>query len=113
MSRVGECYGQRTIFTVANPGAGNAFLGGLSAGILLSGGDIEQGGLVALGGRERVELITELTGMFYGSVSASFTVEQPGLPRIGNEGCKETWNGDQAHARLDALLQRHAAGKGA
>lgn len=72
-------------------GAGNAFLGGLSAGLILSGGDLYQ-------------------AMYYASVSASFIVEQHGLPTLsspGLEGEDETWNGDQPRRRLSNLLDRH------
>jgi len=70
-------------------GAGNAFLGGLSAGLHLNSGNIDQ-------------------AMFYGAVSASFTVEQFGLPKlVESEGEDETWNGDLPSQRLAALMDRH------
>ncbi|KAH7100627.1 Ribokinase-like protein [Auriculariales sp. MPI-PUGE-AT-0066] len=77
-------------------GAGNAFLGGLAAGLYLGS---SQGGLEAL--------VLEAT--LYATVSASFTIEQPGLPRLDSEarfgrvGMGETWNGDVAVRRLNAL----------
>ncbi len=38
-------------------------------------------------------------GAAYGSVSASFVVQQPGLPRLAL-GKGETWNGECPHQRL-------------
>lgn len=49
--------------------------------------------------------------MFYASVSASFIVEQLGLPRLTQakaEG-EEIWNGDLPRRRLSILLDRHEA----
>ncbi|KAF5370016.1 hypothetical protein D9758_001261 [Tetrapyrgos nigripes] len=65
-------------------GAGNSFLGGLAAGLEISGNDIYE-------------------AIFYATVSASFTIEQPGLPILTNDG----WNGDSPFSRLDALKKRH------
>jgi len=49
----------------------------------------------------------ETIAAFYGSVSASFTVEQGGLPTITNaDGSGESWNGDQPHRRLAELRSR-------
>ncbi|KAH7930302.1 Ribokinase-like protein [Leucogyrophana mollusca] len=71
-------------------GAGNSFLGGLAAGLLLSQGDVYE-------------------AAFYASVSASFTIEQGGLPIMtGNaDGGAEEWNGDLPRRRLEELQQRH------
>lgn len=48
--------------------------------------------------------------MFYASVSASFIVEQLGLPKLtqsrSSEG-EECWNGDYPKCRLADLLARH------
>ncbi|ETW84344.1 hypothetical protein HETIRDRAFT_314466 [Heterobasidion irregulare TC 32-1] len=72
-------------------GAGNSFLGGLAAGMALTGGDV-------------------FKSTFYGAVSASFTIEQQGLPRlhVAADGTTEEWNGDSPRRRLDALEARHA-----
>jgi len=75
-------------------GAGNSFLGGLSAGLLLANGDVFE-------------------AAFYASVSASFTIEQLSLPRLGGRGGssdmqdEEEWNGDSPHRRLLDLKSRH------
>ncbi|KAI5894322.1 Ribokinase-like protein [Schizophyllum commune H4-8] len=66
-------------------GAGNSFLGGLCAGLALAGRDI-------------------FKAAAYGSVSASYVVEQQGLPAASVEGGKELWNGDAPAARLARLL---------
>lgn len=71
-------------------GAGNSFLGGLAAGLVKTGGDL-------------------IEAVLYASVSASFTIEQSGLPRITREGIAgetEEWNGDTPLRRLTALQQR-------
>ncbi|RPD61875.1 Ribokinase-like protein [Lentinus tigrinus ALCF2SS1-7] len=70
-------------------GAGNSFLGGLGAGMVLSNGDVREATL-------------------YATVSASYTIEQEGLPRLSqatddNGEVVEVWNGDSAHHRLQAL----------
>ncbi|KAI0370226.1 Ribokinase-like protein [Pilatotrama ljubarskyi] len=79
-------------------GAGNSFLGGLAAGLVLTNGDVREATL-------------------YATVSASFTIEQEGLPRLtdttGADGQKvEHWNGDLPHRRLRELQDRLAAAKG-
>jgi len=73
-------------------GAGNSFLGGLATGLLKSEGDVYQATL-------------------YGTVSASFTIEQEGLPRlartIDNSGyAVEEWNTDSPQRRLEELQNR-------
>jgi len=67
-------------------GAGNSFLGGLAAGMIISG-DMYQAALCA-------------------TVSASFIIEQEGLPAVTHTPTEE-WNGDQPLRRLDALRKRH------
>ena len=67
-------------------GAGNAFLGGYSIGYLQTGGDIEQAAC-------------------YGSVAASFALEQVGMPkRI--DGDEELWNGASVLDRLNEYRAR-------
>lgn len=71
-------------------GAGNSFLGGLSAGLAKSGGDVKE-------------------AMLYASVSASFTIEQSGLPSVtltASSPRKELWNGDDPYRRLEDLRSR-------
>ncbi|CAE6526876.1 unnamed protein product [Rhizoctonia solani] len=72
-------------------GAGNAFLGGLSAGLYLSNGDVRE-------------------AMLYATVSAGYTIQQLGLPRVDYMGTEavELWNGDRPEERL-ALLKRRCA----
>ncbi|KAJ9122460.1 hypothetical protein QFC22_001886 [Naganishia vaughanmartiniae] len=72
-------------------GGGNAFLGGLAAGMKLTDGDLFESAL-------------------YGTVSASYAIEQDGLPRIqsGSDGV-ELWNGDLPLSRLNNLRSRVAS----
>ncbi|KAF8592543.1 Ribokinase-like protein [Ramaria rubella] len=72
-------------------GAGNTFLGGLSAGLLLADGDVYEAAL-------------------YASVASSFAIEQFGLPRLQPE--TGTWNGDEPMRRLRVLRERHATRTG-
>jgi sugar/nucleoside kinase (ribokinase family) len=68
-------------------GGGNAFLGGLA---------------VALARDKSL-----LEGAIWGSIAASFAIEQVGMPTrtVGLDG-KERWNGDRVSERLDHYLQR-------
>ncbi|KAG2118961.1 Ribokinase-like protein [Suillus discolor] len=69
-------------------GAGNSFLGGFAAALSITNGNVYEAAL-------------------YASVSASFTVQQLGLPHltVGSNGVEE-WNQDSPHRRLEALRQR-------
>ncbi|KAF5321091.1 hypothetical protein D9619_000958 [Psilocybe cf. subviscida] len=69
-------------------GAGNSFLGGFAAGIVLGGGDMYEATL-------------------YATVSASFVIEQEGLPSLQSKD-GETWNGDSPQWRLKLLRKRLA-----
>ncbi|KAH7887944.1 Ribokinase-like protein [Phlebopus sp. FC_14] len=73
-------------------GAGNSFLGGLAAGLVLADRDIYE-------------------AAFYASVSASFAIEQGGLPSltVRPESGVEEWNVDVPQRRLDALRQHQLA----
>ncbi|CAG7849441.1 SubName: Full=Uncharacterized protein {ECO:0000313/EMBL:KIM33423.1} [Serendipita indica DSM 11827] len=64
-------------------GAGNAFLGGLAAGLYHSNQDVRQAAI-------------------YASISASFVIEQHGLPTF-KDGL---WNGDSPERRLHSLRSR-------
>jgi sugar/nucleoside kinase (ribokinase family) len=68
-------------------GGGNAFLGGLA---------------VALARDKSL-----LEGAIWGSIAASFAIEQVGMPQrtVGQDG-KERWNGDRVAERIDHYLQR-------
>jgi len=72
-------------------GAGNAFMGGFGAGLHLNQGDFYEAAL-------------------YGSVSASFVVEQVGPPQLDTSGPHEIWNGDEPRRRLQELRQKIASG---
>ncbi|KAI0303136.1 Ribokinase-like protein [Russula brevipes] len=73
--------------------AGNSFLGGLAAGLALTNGDV-------------------FAAAFHATVSASYTVEQYGLPQITRSSSDvraEEWNGDSPWGRLQELTARCAA----
>jgi sugar/nucleoside kinase (ribokinase family) len=71
-------------------GAGNGFLGGLAAGLWLSQGDLYE-------------------AAFYATVSASFMIEQIGLPTMSSLDVQGSalWNGDLPERRLQALRVHH------
>ncbi|KDN37795.1 hypothetical protein RSAG8_09950, partial [Rhizoctonia solani AG-8 WAC10335] len=75
-------------------GAGNAFLGGLSAGLYLSSGNVRE-------------------AMLYATVSAGYTIQQLGLPRVEYKGPErvELWNGDRPEERFALLKSRCADSK--
>lgn len=78
-------YYQNSDRVVDVTGAGNAFLGGLMAGLYLEKEDV-------------------LQACLYGSVSSSYIIEQYGLPGIDSEG---RWNGEDKPAqRLKAMRTR-------
>ena len=79
--------------TIVDPtGAGNAFLGGLCIGLLADGPKW---------------LTTLEKGAVYGTVAASFAVEQVGVPRLSKgESGQEFWNEDQVNMRLNYYLGR-------
>ncbi|KAL0580763.1 hypothetical protein V5O48_001228 [Marasmius crinis-equi] len=68
-------------------GAGNTFLGGLGAGLQIADGDVYEASL-------------------YGTVSASFAIQQGGLP-VFSEG---QWNRDSPTRRLEVLRDRLKGG---
>lgn len=70
-------------------GAGNAFLGGLGAGLKFT------------------EDIYE--AVLYASVSASFIIEQEGLPSLEPDGDSWMWNKDSPRRRLSNLRNRAVA----
>jgi len=67
-------------------GAGNAFLGGLGAGLRCTQDVYE--------------------AVLYASVSASFIIEQEGLPLMESDGGSWKWNGDSPQRRLSELRHR-------
>ncbi|KAG8795133.1 hypothetical protein FRC12_017635 [Ceratobasidium sp. 428] len=74
-------------------GAGNSFLGGLSAGLLLANGNMRE-------------------ATMYATVSAGYTIQQTGLPKVEYERDQtsgkttELWNGDLPQDRLAVLRNR-------
>ncbi|KAH9943109.1 Ribokinase-like protein [Epithele typhae] len=72
-------------------GGGNSFLGGLGAGLVLSDGDVKE-------------------AVLYAMVSASYIIEQEGLPRytqVEDEGVVvEKWNDGSPQQRLQELQKR-------
>lgn len=77
--------------TIVDPtGAGNAFLGSYAVGYLKTGSVIE--------------------AACYGSVGASFALEQVGMPRLSVQGNEELWNGVNVLSRLEEYMSRHKCG---
>ena len=80
--------GEQQAAKVVDPtGAGNAFLGGYAIGYLQSKGNI-------------------LEAACYGSVAASFALEQVGMPEKSNGGDEELWNGESVIRRLHEYRTR-------
>lgn len=75
-------------------GAGNAFLGGLCAG------------MVRFPREEDFQL-----ALFSGSISAAYTIEQFGLPSIDTTGVVDMWNGSDPEARLEEMKARKVASR--
>ena len=50
--------------------------------------------------------LTHLTAALYASVSASFVIEQEGLPPAESDGGSWKWNGDSPQRRLLDLRNR-------
>lgn len=69
-------------------GGGNGFLGGLAVG-LVRGNTLEEAAA-------------------WGSVSASFAIEQVGMPVLGHGANGETWNGVRVEDRVSEFKQRLA-----
>jgi sugar/nucleoside kinase (ribokinase family) len=67
-------------------GGGNGFLGGLAIA-LARGKDVEEAAV-------------------WGLISASFTIEQVGMPILTQEADGERWNGSRVLDRVDEFLQR-------
>ena len=72
-------------------GAGNTFLGGFCVGLI----------------DEPLHGLTHLeSAAVYGTVAASFAVEQIGFPEFKVVGNQELWNGQSAKDRIDEFLKR-------
>ena len=78
-------------------------MGGLSAGLLLAQEDVYQGNR-RLGTFEKLLLTIFTSAVLYATVSASFVIEQEGLPHLTREEEVELWNRDTPKRRLDKLL---------
>jgi len=79
-------YHQSAEKVVDPTGGGNGFLGGLAVGLVRAG---DAPGIDNLG-----------EAAAWGSISASFAIEQVGMPILRSEGQGETWNGVKVEDRL-------------
>jgi sugar/nucleoside kinase (ribokinase family) len=86
-------------------GAGNAFLGGLVAGLSLTNGDVLSG-KCRNHAHLRVCNVDIPPASLYATVSASYTIEQKGLPRLTRADSTELWNNDRPSERLQLLKSR-------
>lgn len=68
-------------------GGGNAFIGGLAIGLVRSGGNF-------------------VLAAAMGTVAASFTIEQIGIPTLSKKGEQELWNGVEVQDRLEEYRRR-------
>lgn len=89
-------------------GAGNAFLGGLVAGLSLTHDDLVEGELHNIDAWSPRNSSQSLVASLYAAVSASYTIEQKGLPRLTGQG---SWNDSQPKDRLHTLKQKIIHGK--
>jgi sugar/nucleoside kinase (ribokinase family) len=78
--------GEQNDRVVDPTGGGNAFLGGLSVGLVRSTSK-------ASGDRLKEAAI-------WGTISASFAIEQVGMPALGEDEQGETWNGVHVKKRI-------------
>ena len=74
-------------------GAGNAFLGGFCMGLLQHAAGESRASSLQL-------------GAVYGSVAASFVVEQVGMPKLSMVNGEELWNGESVGDRVEKFHQR-------
>lgn len=87
-------------------GGGNAFLGGLSAGMKLTGGDLLEGTRSPSPAMNRSH--GQSLAAYYATISASFAIEQDGLPKLSkaSDG-SEVWNSDAPKKRLANLKRSY------
>ncbi|KAL5114068.1 hypothetical protein ACEQ8H_008045 [Pleosporales sp. CAS-2024a] len=85
-------YHQSAEQVVDPTGGGNGFLGGLAVG------------LVRAGQATGIEKLEEAAA--WGSVAASFAIEQVGMPVLYENGHEETWNGARVGHRLAEYKKR-------
>ncbi|KAF2127613.1 PfkB family carbohydrate kinase-like protein [Dothidotthia symphoricarpi CBS 119687] len=82
-------YHQSSEKVVDPTGGGNGFLGGLAVGLVRSGG---------------LQNLDEAA--IWGSISASFAIEQVGMPVLGHSLQGETWNGVRVEDRVEEFRKR-------
>lgn len=90
-------------------GAGNSFLGGLAAGLTLRDGDVYEGTCSHC--QHHVRIHVQIQATFFATISASYTIEQHGLPRItrsSSDLLREEWNDDSPWRRLQELKARYS-----
>lgn len=82
-------------------------MGGLSFGLLKTG-NVYEGERSYLS--KQHPLLTLMIATFYASVSASFIIEQSGLPSLSEPAAdgSEKWNNDDPYRRVEELRVRHS-----
>lgn len=86
-NRISKKTGRQKLSKVVDPtGGGNAFLGGFCMGVLQ--------------GTTRDATAFE-DGALFGTIAASFAIEQVGMPKLSGEEEDELWNGKSVAARLE------------
>jgi hypothetical protein len=90
--------GSGTSRVVDPTGAGNGFMGAVAAA-LDEGKDLHEGACVPREYADRVAVL-------WGTVAASFIIEQHGLPKVSMAAGRELWNGEDPWERVKALRAR-------
>lgn len=90
--------GSGTSRVVDPTGAGNGFMGAVAAA-LDEGKDLHEGACVPREYADRVAVL-------WGTVAASFIIEQHGLPKMSMAAGRELWNGEDPWERVKALRAR-------
>jgi sugar/nucleoside kinase (ribokinase family) len=88
-------------------GAGNSFLGGLAAGLSFSKGDVYEGELMEPEKQRKLKGFA--IAALFATVSASFAIEQGGLPSLTpnpQDPDAPNCNGDSPMRRLEKLRER-------
>jgi hypothetical protein len=88
-------YHQDSEKVVDPTGGGNGFLGGLAVGLVRNGG---------FQASHETGKLKEAAA--WGSIAASFAIEQVGMPVLGHDGQGETWNGVRVEERLSDFRVR-------